>query len=164
MVTCGGCQIKFDRVNEPSVFISGKWYHERCAVPKLEYKALSDYICKLYNLKKIGPANAALIKKFVGDGNTLTGILQTLKYYYEVKSGNRDNAEERIGIVPFVYQEAQNYYAIQEAQRKRVEQSFNNFEPAKEEKSVHIDINKMVAREQNQQNKDLLDLNSLFEE
>ena len=69
----------------------------------------------------------AKIKKQIKDyvtnhGYTYSGIHKALVYYYEVKGNKFDEgkAQGGIGIVPFVYQNAYNYYyAIWEAQQKQ---------------------------------------------
>ena len=69
----------------------------------------------------------AKIKKQIQDyvtnyGYTYSGIHKALVYYYEVKGNKFDEgkAQGGIGIVPFVYQNAYNYYyAIWEAQQKQ---------------------------------------------
>ena len=51
------------------------------------------------------------IKKYMQDYNyTYSGILRTLKYVFEVKNGDLSKANGGIGIVPWKYQEAYNYY------------------------------------------------------
>ena len=55
-------------------------------------------------------------------GFTYSGILKALIYYYEVKGNKFDEgkAQGGIGIVPYVYQSAFNYYySIWEAQQKQ---------------------------------------------
>lgn len=48
-----------------------------------------------------------------------SGILRTLKYFYEVKHNSIDKSNDGIGIVPWVYNEAYRYYyAIWAAQQK----------------------------------------------
>ena len=69
----------------------------------------------------------AKIKKQIKDyvtnyGYTYSGIHKALIYYYEVKGNKFDEgkAQGGIGIVPYVYQSAFNYYySIWEAQQKQ---------------------------------------------
>lgn len=63
------------------------------------------------------------IKDYVTNyGYTYSGIQKALIYYYEI-TGHKFDAEKSnggIGIVPYVYQKAWNYYyAIWEAQQKQ---------------------------------------------
>lgn len=47
------------------------------------------------------------IKKFMQDYKySYSGILRTLKYFYEVKQNDISKSNNGIGIVPWVYQEA----------------------------------------------------------
>ena len=51
------------------------------------------------------------INQFVQEYNyTYSGILRTLIYFYEIKGGDKEAAHDGIGIVPFCYQDAYNYY------------------------------------------------------
>ena len=69
----------------------------------------------------------AKIKKQIKDyvtnhGYTYSGIHKALIYYYEIKGNKFDKgkAQGGIGIVPYVYNDAFNYYyAIWEAQQKQ---------------------------------------------
>ena len=63
------------------------------------------------------------IKNYVTNyGYTYSGIQKALIYYYEIKGNKFDESKTNggIGIVPYVYQNAFNYYyAIWEAQQKQ---------------------------------------------
>lgn len=121
VVTCGGCGLKFDRSAEDSEYIKSKWYHRGCAITKHEKMVLDEYICKLFGLKTAGPMNNILIKKFKEQmGYNYDGMLKALKYFYEVKKRSPNKSEERVGIIPYVYQEAQEYYQRIEEQTRRV--------------------------------------------
>ena len=41
---------------------------------------------------------------------TYSGMLKALVYFYEVKGNNRNKANGGIGIIPFIYKDAYNYY------------------------------------------------------
>lgn len=111
IVTCGLCSQKFNRAAEGSEFIKGKWYHRNCARVKKDKINLDEYICKLFQLKAVGPVNNRMIKEFVEKrGYNYQGIYRALQYYYEIRKHPTDKAEERIGIVPFVYNDAEEYY------------------------------------------------------
>jgi hypothetical protein len=124
IVTCGLCSIKFDRSIKGSEYIKNKWYHPNCAKAKNEQVHLSEYICKIFRLKAVGPMNNVMIKKFINErGYTYIGIYQALKYFYEIKNNNIDKSEERIGIVPFVYDDAQNYFRYKSYRETKIEKS-----------------------------------------
>lgn len=162
VVSCGGCNIKFNRAAEGSEFIKGKWYHKNCARIKKEKILLDEYICKLFQLKAVGPSNNKLVKDYVEKrGYSYNGIYKALQYYYEVKKHNTDKAEERIGIVPFVYNDAQEYYSIIESMVDRRGKKVITDEPV--EIKIHID-NSPTPVKQRPTKATNNELNDLFDE
>lgn len=122
---CPKCNVRFDRDKELAVQVSARRYgHASCypdnknfmpLVYKLEdeedYKKLMDYIDKLFNKK----ANYAMVRKqinqYVNENKySLSGILKSLIWFYEIKGNSIEQARGSIGIVPFVYQNARDYY------------------------------------------------------
>lgn len=124
IVKCPKCGVQFDTNSVQAVRISARRYgHASCYpdntdfVPmetKTEDKdltALKDYITKLYGDK----ANWHLIMKQIKDFQTqynysLSGILKSLVWFYEVKGNSPEKSNGGIGIVPYAYQDAYNYY------------------------------------------------------
>jgi hypothetical protein len=113
--------MSFDRNSEPYVYIekSRRYAHQKCyeenqetySQEELDYKELEDYIKKLFN-KNVVPAR---VKKQIKDykeeyGYTSSGILKTLYWWYELKNNSTEKANEGIGIVPFIYDDAKDYY------------------------------------------------------
>lgn len=119
-VTCTICKKRFDRDKYPAVLVSTRRYaHASCAgalskeqaKEEQDRQALEEYIIQLFNLKHMDGRITLQIKKFIQDYNyTYSGILRTLKYFYEVKKNDLSKSNNGIGIVPWVYQEAYNYY------------------------------------------------------
>ena len=119
-VTCTICKKRFDRDKYPAVLVNTRRYaHASCAgalseeqaKEEQDRQALEEYIIQLFNLKHMDGRITLQIKKFIQDYNyTYSGILRTLKYFYEVKKNNLSKSNNGIGIVPWVYQEAYNYY------------------------------------------------------
>ena len=77
-------------------------------------EALEVYIKKLFMTQIVPPRAQKQIKQFVEENKyTYSGILKSLKYFYEVKNGSLEKANGGIGIVPYIYDNAyQYYYAI----------------------------------------------------
>lgn len=76
-----------------------------------ELNELKDYINKLYGKK----ANWAIITKQIKDYHknydySYSGILKTLKYFYEVQNHSIEDSNGGIGIVPYTYDAAYDYY------------------------------------------------------
>lgn len=74
-------------------------------------EALEAYIMKLFNSKTVPIRAQQQIKQFSKENNfTYSGMLKSLKYFYEVKGGSLEKANGGIGIIPWVYDKAYNYY------------------------------------------------------
>ena len=57
-------------------------------------------------------------------------MLKALIYHYEIKGGDIDKANGALGIVPYVYQKAYNYYySLWEAQQKNKEKIIEYYVP-----------------------------------
>ena len=120
LVKCKYCNEQFDRNKEPFVEVSNRRYaHKACAEKyqqstsqeELDYLALEKYIKKLFNKNVL----TARIKKQIKDyrqeyGYTYTGMQKTLYWWFEIKKNSIDQANEGIGIVPYVYNDALDYY------------------------------------------------------
>lgn len=125
-VICYVCGQTFDRDKVQAVKVNGRRYaHAACcpentdlvpmtaaapANPDLE--KLKSYISSLFGESCNWPLTMKYIKKYTEeDGYSYSGILKSLVYFYEVK-GNPVSKKDRnsIGIVPFVYKDAYNYY------------------------------------------------------
>ena len=124
MVRCSTCGATFDRGSVQAVMTGARRYaHLTCDPdnPKLvplEVKEqnpdlikLKEYISKTYGDK----ANWALInrqiKTFTAEkGYSLSGILKSLMYFYEIKGNNISGSNGGIGIIEYCYQDAYNYF------------------------------------------------------
>ena len=75
-----------------------------------DYEALCDYVKKLLG-KDLQPRVWKQIDDYKKQNNyTYSGILKTLKWWYEIKGNSIEKSNGGIGIVPYVYQEALKYY------------------------------------------------------
>jgi hypothetical protein len=81
-------------------------YMRKKELPGSRYRAmLIDYIGKFNGLSR------KQINDYKNNQNySYTGILKALTYFYEVKGNSTEKANGGIGIVPYVYQDAYNYY------------------------------------------------------
>ncbi len=111
-VKCPICGLYFDRDKEKSVQIKTRFYHTNCLSETSEGNRmiLEEYIKDILEIDKISPLIKKQIKKYTEeDGMTYLEIRDTLKYFFELKNGNKTKAQG-IGIVPYVYDEAKKYY------------------------------------------------------
>ena len=87
-------------------------------------------------------------------GYTNEGILNALKYFYLIKKNSPEKAGNRIGIVPYVYDEAKEYYNNLKQKQKRIGKSIE-----KQMKEDKIQIN--IKTEHYAPKKNYIDLNSI---
>lgn len=131
------CGVTFDRDKEAAVAIPNKrrYAHEACfqrmqADRTKEQKDKDDleaYIMKLFNTEFVPVRAQQQIKQFIKEYNyTYSGMLKSLKYFYEVKNGSIEKANGGIGIIPHIYDNAYNYYysiwLAQQENNKRLEE------------------------------------------
>jgi hypothetical protein len=129
----------FDRDKEPFVQVSAARYaHKACAeknqVEKTQkekdYDALVNYIENLFGIGYVSAKVAKQIKEYRETYNyTYSGMLGTLVYWYEVKGATIDQANGGIGIIPYVYDQAlQYYYALYLAQIANEDKDIEHYE------------------------------------
>lgn len=123
-VICKICGKRFDRDTEQGVKCGNRRYaHYECypegeKVPLLikntedeDLKKLKAYISKIYGKDVNWALVMKQIKEYQKEYNySLSGILKSLVWFYEVKGNSVEKSKNGIGIVRFVYQEAFNYY------------------------------------------------------
>lgn len=119
-VICKYCGCRFNRDVEPFVEVNARRYaHKKCAeqveatIPQDEkdYNNLEKYIKQLFKTDKINAKTKKQIRDFKQEyGYTYTGILKTLYWWYEIKGHTTELAKDGIGIVPYVYDDAESYY------------------------------------------------------
>jgi len=118
IVKCKVCGVRFDREKEGAVLVSARRYaHARCAEnyqpskEEQDIKDLHEYLKQLFGDSYNYIVLNKQIQTFIEtNGYTHSGILKTLIYWYDIKQNSLDKAGNRIGIVPYVYQEAYDYY------------------------------------------------------
>lgn len=134
-VVCIYCKKPMHRVKDDCVMVTnGKYAHASChkieSTRELTDKEkLEQYIKKLFNMDYVSPLIQKQIKNYVEDYEfTYSGILKALVYFKEVKQGTFSH--EGIGIVPYVYKDARNYYySIWLAQEKNKNIQVHQFVP-----------------------------------
>lgn len=116
-VVCIYCKKPMSKKDEDCVMVTnGKYAHQACkhledTREKTDQEKLELYIQKIFGTTFIPPRITKQINTFVTEyGYTYSGIQKTLYYYLNIKKGNFDIAYESIGIVPYVYNDALNYY------------------------------------------------------
>lgn len=70
-----------------------------------------DYLKKIFKLQATIPTLHWQIQKFLQSGYTYQGIYKALTYWFDVKHNKPNLTDPNIGIVPYIYNEAHNFYA-----------------------------------------------------
>ena len=118
-VKCPGCGIFFYRDEEENIFIKNRYWHKKCYIENENKKSssesaikeLDDYIIELFAVDYVSARIRKQIKDMVEHYKfSYSGILGTLKYWYEVKGNSIDKANNGLGIVPYIYDDARKYY------------------------------------------------------
>ena len=139
-VTCKFCKERFDRDKEPTVKISERRYaHKACAEKQEALKTqdekdleeLENYIKELLKINTISAKIRKQIHTFHKDYNySYSGMKKTLHWFFEIKGNPIEKANGGIGIVPYVYDEAcQYYYALYLAQLVNQEKNIEEYKP-----------------------------------
>lgn len=110
---------------EDNVYIKNKCYCRECHEEKTEgtsdYKKLITYICELFDIDAPTMVMTSQIKDFKENYKyTYRGIQTTLHYFFEIE-GNEILDNAGIGIVPFVYDEAKQFYIENSNIKKNLE-------------------------------------------
>lgn len=136
-VICAYCKKSMSKKDENCVMIgNNKYVHKACQElenqrEKTDREKLEEYIKELFQISYIEPRIKAQIKKYVEEYNyTYSGMQKALYYYYEIKGGDKSKANGGIGIVPYVYQNAYNYfYELWLAQQKNKDVRIELYQP-----------------------------------
>lgn len=151
-------ECKIDVLADNAVGSDGHHYHADCYAKLLDRKTLVSYICKLFGLKAPGPVIYAQRKTFMEKYNyTDAGILKTLMYLYDIKKTKIDGAQERIGLIPYAYNEAQEYFAQEDYKKKEIATQMANAITNQKIELIHI---KQMPKEVKK--KEFIDPNSIL--
>lgn len=125
-VKCLYCGISFSRENTEYEQVGRRYAHKGCHEVYLknqtkEEKDKQEFYAYLKQL--FGQYNYTLVKRtaerFEKENDyTYEGMRKALYYFYEVKKNSTDKANGNIGIIPWVYNEANNYFATIENANK----------------------------------------------
>ena len=123
MVKCTVCGKSFDRDKVQAVKSGARRYAHYTCLPEGELVPLPNAVVdqdlvdlENYIKNLVGDDyNPARVKKQIKDykneyNYSYSGMLKALVWFYEVKGNSIEKANGGIGILPFVYQDAYNYY------------------------------------------------------
>ena len=155
-VICLYCKKQFDRDKEPTQKVSARRYaHLNCWKEHLanmsqeekDIQNFFDYTKKLFGEDYNYILTKKLAERYVKENNyTYSGMLKTLKWYYEKEGHSIERSNGSIGIIPYIYKQALNYYyALYQAQLVNKEKDLSNFTTSKE-RIVEIESPRVYVR------------------
>ena len=114
LVKCAYCGSQtVDKKSNDYVRYKDANYHAVCAQLQQEKDSFYSYVCFRLGLKAPGPRIYSQANSFIKKYSyTYHGMEQALKYLYEVKN-HKDNysiENKTIGLIPYCYDEAQEYF------------------------------------------------------
>lgn len=117
LVKCPRCGQSFDRDECEFEVHSKRYYHKQCYIDMMEDRRITAEIHA--KMQKLLGTNYSLYKinkqlaTFEQEGKTRQGIKLALDYWYDIKKENTAKANGGIGIVSYIYSEAQKYWEKQ---------------------------------------------------
>lgn len=77
----------------------------------LDKEKFEEYVKNLLNEPYINARVRKQMNDYIKEYQyTYSGMLKALVYFYEIKGNNKNKANGGIGIIPFIYKDAYNYY------------------------------------------------------
>lgn len=155
-VTCLYCKKQFNRDKEPTKKVSVRRYaHLKCWEDHLanmsqeerDIQNFYDYTKKLFGEEYNYILTKKLAERYVKENNyTYSGMLKTLKWYYEKEGNSIEKSNGSIGIIPYIYKQALNYYyALYKAQLVNKEKDISNYISSKE-RDITIESPRVYVR------------------
>ena len=155
-VKCLYCNKQFDRDVEPTKQVSARRYaHIKCweehqanmTQEERDIEAFYNYTKNLFGEDYNYVLTKKLAERYVKENNyTYSGMLKTPRWYYEKEGNSLDKSNGSIGIIPYIYKQALNYYyALYQAQLVNQEKDISNFTMPKE-KIIEIESPRVYVR------------------
>lgn len=146
-VTCLYCKKQFNRDKEPTKKVSARRYaHLKCwedhfanmSQEEKDIQNFYDYTKNLFGEDYNYILTKKLAERYAKENNyTYSGMLKTLKWYYEKEGHSIDKSNGSIGIIPYVYKQALTYYYnLYKAQLINKEKDIPNFIKSKEREII----------------------------
>lgn len=123
-VKCKYCGKTFDRDTTACVKEGNRYSHKECVEQlgreELELQELENYIMNLFDIPYITPKIRRQIDDYYSNYKfSYSGMQKALIYFYEIKKGPLEKANGGIGILPYIYKDAYDYYfSIWQAHQK----------------------------------------------
>lgn len=120
LVKCKYCGLQFDANVEPYIKVSARRYaHKKCFEEHEASKTQEErdeeefykYVKTLFQDDYNYITTKKLAQRYIKENHyTYSGMLKSLKWFYEVKHNSLEKANGSIGIIPYIYNQARDYY------------------------------------------------------
>ena len=120
IVKCKYCGLQFDANIEPYVMVSARRYaHKACAEKhaaeqtqeERDEEQFYQYTKKIFGEDYNYITTRKLAKQYIKEnGYSYSGMLKSLIWFYEIQNNSVDKANGSIGIIPYIYNKARDYY------------------------------------------------------
>lgn len=119
IVTCRFCKKKFDTNTTDYIMPKERfYYHTECYKEEQDSKTKEEKdVEEFYNCMKeiFGEYNYVVTKKLANkyiseNGYTYSGMTKALRWYYQIQNNPIEKANGTIGLLPYFYNDAKNYY------------------------------------------------------
>lgn len=122
-VKCPVCMEQFYREENEYVQLGRRYYHKECYESMEEeqriiqeiHEKMRQTLGNLYIKQKV----TKQVKDYLDEGKTAQGILDTIKYWFDVRKEDATKSAGGIGIVGYIYNEAQKYWNEKEMRESR---------------------------------------------
>jgi phage/plasmid-associated DNA primase len=118
-VKCKYCEQIFDRDKEPAIKEKNRYFHKKCyeiyinslSQEDKDITAFYDYTKNLFGQEYNYMMTKRLAEQYHKNyGYTYSGMLSSLKWFYEIKGNSLEKSNGSIGIIPYIYNDAKKYY------------------------------------------------------
>ena len=125
-VKCYYCGEMFDPSVEPAIkapLDNRRYCHKKCfesiynatTNPIEDREKLIEHVKELFHYSVLPYTVEKQIDGFAAEKKySYNGMLKALKYFYEIKHADKEKANGRVSILPFIYSEALEYYYLLE--------------------------------------------------
>lgn len=148
MVKCSVCGEYFDAETTPyeKTHKGRRYAHVYCIEHRDELisqdqkdkEQLEGYLKEILQVEQLTPRFYKSLNDFIKLYNyTYKGIFQALVYFIEIKQNDKSKITESLGIVPYIYKDAYNYFfALWEARQKNEVKVIDKYKPDVEEVTI----------------------------
>ena len=160
-VKCPVCESYNNK--EVTIYYQNRYYCKICYENKTkeseDYKNLIKFICEIYEIDAPTGFMVTQIKNFKEQFNyTYKGMELTLDFFYNVKTNNTPEIEKGLGIIPYIYKEAKQFFIEKRNIIKNLEDI--NIQDVVNEINI-ISIKKSDRKEDNYKNIAMIDINEI---